>query len=406
MDERRISEVDLIVKSGSRVLFGVSDVLSANSFLKEFLVDTAARGAEVRWFAGGTMPPAPMLAPTFVHIPALKRTIALRHDLAALRQILTLMRAEKPSVVHLSTPKAALLGMIAAWICRVPTRIYLVRGLRLETAKGPSRLLLWCLEWLTSFLSTDIVCVSKSIATVYEAHHLAPQRKLAVFGEGSSCGVITARFIPTPERRAAGLSLRHELGIDDDRVVVGYVGRINTSKGVEDLLMAFADVRQTHKVALVVLGDLDPGEPLSTDAVSVLNGAEHVYWLPFAPDPAPIYHAFDIFVLATYREGFPNVVLEAGSAGLPVITTDATGAVDSVIPNVTGLRVPTGNVAALASAMARLADDPKMRQRLGTEAQKRCIEDFERDTVVLRYVDHLVGVTPDRLTAHSLKGSK
>ena len=384
-----------------RVLFGVSDVLSANTFLKEFVASTEARGAHVAWFAGGTLTPAPTLAPTFIPVSSLVRTISVKDDLRALRDLVAIMKRERPTAVHLSTPKAALLGMIAAAWCRIPKRVYMIRGLRLETAKGPGFALLWVLEWLTGFLATDVMCVSRSVAARTAALHLSPARKLTVLGAGSSCGVITARFAPTPERHAAGRAIRQQFGIEDDRVVIGYVGRINTSKGVEDLLMAFDRLRANRRVALIVVGDLEPGEPLTDAAVQVLNGRNNVHWQTFVTDTSSYYHAFDIFTLATYREGFPNVILEAGSASLPVVTTDATGAVDSVVPGVTGLMVPTGDVAALTKALTELVDDPTARVRMGAAGRSRCIEVFEREAVVVGHVDHLVG----RVEALSSKGS-
>jgi glycosyltransferase involved in cell wall biosynthesis len=405
VDARRVLGIGSRVIREARVLFGVSDVISANTFLKEFVADTQARGAHVRWFAGGVTAPAPTLVGTFVHVPSLVRNISIKDDLGALRTLVALMKREHPTAVHLSTPKAALLGMMAAAWCRVPRRVYMLRGLRLETSSGPSFVLLWLLEWLTGFLATEIVCVSHSVAKRTTALHLASSRKITVLGEGSSCGVITQRFAPSAERSEVGREIRHRFGIDDDRIVIGYVGRVNASKGVEDLLMAFAESRKEHQVDLLVVGDLEPGEPLTPQAVEVLNGGDHVHWQPFVTDTSPYYHAFDMFVLATYREGFPNVVLEAGSAGLAVITTDATGAVDSVVPNVTGLMVKTGNVAELTKAIAELAEDGAKRRRLGDAARQRCAEVFEREKVVLRHVDHLVGHIGGRAESLSSKGS-
>ena len=387
------------------MLFGVSDVLSANTFLKEFVADTQSRGAHVRWFAGGVSAPAPTLAGTFVHVPSLVRNISVKDDLVALRALAALMKHEHPTAVHLSTPKAALLGMMAAAWCRVPRRVYMIRGLRLETSSGPLFVLLWLLEWLTGILATEIVCVSHSVAKRTTELHLASSRKITVLGEGSSCGVITQRFAPTAERSEAGRAIRHGHGIADDRIVIGYVGRMNASKGVEDLLMAFAEARKEHRVDLLVVGDLEPGEPLTPQAIEVLDGGDHVHWQTFVTDTAPYYHAFDMFVLATYREGFPNVVLEAGSAGLAVITTNATGAVDSVVPNITGLMVKTGDVAELTKAIAELAEDGAKRRRMGDAARQRCAEMFEREKVVLRHVDHLVGNLGGRAESSSSKGS-
>lgn len=379
------------MKNRNRVVLGVSDVLTGNSFLKEFVPELTRRGFDASWFAGGDREPVAALKPTFVAMPSLKRTISVGDDVAALRAIAGLLRTSRPSMAHFSTPKASLLGMMAAAWRRVPRRVYLLRGLRLETATGPSWVLLWCLERLTTFFATDILCVSFSLRDEAERLHLLGRGKAKVLGEGSSCGVDTQRFAPTPERREAGLARRRAMGIDDDCVVFGCIGRLNKAKGVEETLAAFARLRDQHNVALICLGDLDPGEPISAQAEAVLRGAHGVHWLPHVADPVSVYDMLDTLILATYREGFPNVVLEASSAGLAVITTTATGATDAVVEGVTGLKVPVGDVDALVRAMTRLIERPDERRSMGLAGLARCRQYFERADVVQQHVDHLVG---------------
>ena len=376
---------------GERVVLGVSDVLTGNSFLKEFIPELTRRGFDALWFAGGEREPVSDLKPTFVRTASLKRTISITDDVAALRAIAALLRENKPAVAHFSTPKAALLGILAAAWRRVPRRVYLVRGLRLETATGPSWLLLWCLERLTTFFATDVLCVSFSLRDEAERLRLVGRGKAKVIGQGSSCGVDTQRFAPTAERRECALVERRRMGIGDDCLVFGYVGRLNKAKGVEEMLAAFAQLRDGHDVALICLGDLDPGEPISAQAEKMLRGGKGVHWLAYAVDPVPVYDMIDVLILATYREGFPNVVLEASSAGLAVITTTATGAIDSVVEGVTGLKVPVGDVDALASAMTRLIEHPDERRAMGLAGLARCRQYFERTDVVRLHVDHLVG---------------
>lgn len=376
---------------GDRVVLGVSDVLTGNSFLKEFVPELTRRGFDAVWFAGGERDPVADLKPTLVRMPSLKRTISVREDVAALRAISALLRVDRPAVAHFSTPKASLLGMMAAAWHRVPRRVYLLRGLRLETASGASWLLLWCLERLTTLFATDVLCVSFSLRDEAERLHLLGRGKATVLGEGSSCGVQTERFMPTLERREAGLAQRRSMGIADDCLVFGCIGRLNKAKGVEDTLAAFARLRDRHNIALICLGDLDPGEPVSAEAEALLRGGNGVYWLPHAADPVSVYDMLDTLILATYREGFPNVVLEASSAGLAVITTTATGAADAVQEGVTGLKVPAGDVGLLAGAMTRLIERPEERRAMGLAGQARCRQYFERADVVRQHVDHLVG---------------
>jgi glycosyltransferase involved in cell wall biosynthesis len=373
------------------VLFGVSDVISANYFLKEFIAGTRREGFDVSWFAGGTVTPHASVAEGFVHIPTLHRAISVGDDFRALRDLVRLIRRERPVAVHISTPKAALLGSLAAFVCRVPRRVYLVRGLRLETASGPSKALLWFLEWLTGFCATDILCVSQSVMARCIEMKLAPKRKMRVLGPGSSCGVETARFTRNPERLASGLERRRTLGIPDDHVVFGYVGRLNKAKGVEDLFRAFEQASATAAMSLMCVGELEPGEVIDEHTQATLRTGHNVHWVEYMKDPAPIYHAFDVLVLPTHREGFPNVVLEAGSAGLPVITTTATGAIDAVVDGVTGILVPPRDPVALADAIAQLEADPDRRRALGDAGQRRCEMEFERTTVISQHIDHLIG---------------
>jgi glycosyltransferase involved in cell wall biosynthesis len=377
--------------AGKRVVLGVSDVMTGNYFMRELIAELTLRGHDPLWFAGGGRTPDASIAPSLQRIESLKRTISVKDDLRALRVIIKLLRQLRPPVVHFSTPKAALLGMMAAKICRVPKRVYLVRGLRLETASGPGWLLLWMLERLTAFCATDVVCVSRSVAERSAQMKLAPRKRMIVLGQGSSCGVDTLRFASTAERAEQALATRRSMGIEDDRVVLGCVGRLNKAKGVEEVLTAFTKLRARHKVALICLGDLDPGEPISAEAEAVLRGGGDVYWLPHVEDAAASYHLFDILVLATYREGFPNVVLEASSAGLPVVTTTATGAVDSVVDGSTGLLVPPADVDALVTAVARLIEHPEERERMGKAGFARCQRYFERADVIRLHADHLVG---------------
>ena len=253
------------------MLFGVSDVISANYFLQEFIAGTRRQGFDVSWFAGGSVAPAAAISEGFVHIPTLHRTISVADDFKALRDLVRLIRRDRPVAVHISTPKAALLGSLASVLCRVPRRVYLVRGLRLETASGPAKMLLWFLEWLTGFCATDIVCVSSSVMERCVEMRLAPRRKMQVLGPGSSCGVETVRFTPNPERSAAGRERRHQLGIPDDHVVFGFVGRLNKAKGVEDLFNAFEQVAATTPTSLMCVGDLEPGEVINEQAEATLR---------------------------------------------------------------------------------------------------------------------------------------
>lgn len=326
------------------------------------------------------------------HPLAMSRSMSPLRDLAALRSWLRLLRALRPDVTNVSTPKAALLGSVAAWLARVPRRVYVVRGLRLEGASGPGRWLLWLAERLAIALSTDVVVVSRSLGTALRGHRLLGRRRALLIGDGSSNGV-AAQDIAARVAVARAAGLRESLGLPVDRLVVGYVGRLVADKGIDSLLAgaATADAKPT----LLLVGSLDdPGIASALEA-----GGLAVVHVPWTDDVWPYYAAMDVLCLPTLREGFPNVVLEAAAAGVPAIATDATGAVDAVVDGVTGLTVGVGDATALAAAIDRLAAAPDERARLGEAARERAVRDFRPERIWAGVAATMRGVAhPDART--------
>ncbi len=274
-------------------------------------------------------------------------------DLHALGLLIRTFRAERPDVSLVSTPKAGLLAGLVAFVTRVPLRIYLLRGLRLETARPAQRRVLWLMEWISLHVAHDVIAVSPSLLRRARELRLIGRGRGVVLGRGASNGVDLERFATTAARQAAGLALRRRLGIPDDAFVFGFVGRMSLDKGLAELADAFARVTAACSTAwLMIVGEED-GAAVSTRLLS-LDRVRSTGWLT---EPDTAYHAMDALVLPTHREGFPNACLEAAAAGKPVITTTATGAVDSVVDGVSGILVPPRNADALCAALCRLATD-------------------------------------------------
>jgi glycosyltransferase involved in cell wall biosynthesis len=326
------------------------------------------------------------------HALPMSRSMSPLRDLAALRSWLRLLRTVRPDVTNVSTPKAALLGSAAAWLARVPRRVYVVRGLRLEGASGPGRWLLWLAERLTIALATDVVVVSRSLGSALRAHGLLGRRPALLIGDGSSNGV-PAEEVAAHAAEARATGLRASLGLPADRLVVGYVGRLVADKGIDTLLAAAAASRA--QPALLLVGSLDDsGIAASLKAAGL--PVVHVRW---TDDVWPYYAAMDVLCLPTLREGFPNVVLEAAAAGVPAIVTDATGAVDAVVDGVTGIVARVGDVPALAAAIDRLAAAPEERARLGEAARERAVRDFRPERIWAGIAATMRGVAhPDART--------
>jgi glycosyltransferase involved in cell wall biosynthesis len=302
----------------------------------------------------------------------IRRRIAPLHDLLSLARLCAALSRLRPQLTEFSTPKAGLLGNVAAWWCGVPARIYMLRGLRLETLRGIKLKIMLAAERIASACAHHVVCNSESLRAKALDLRLAPAAKLKLIGDGSSHGVDVERFSPGPDR------MRVQLGILGSVPVIGFVGRLTRDKGVPELIDAFERVRdRVPSARLLLVGWFDESEDgLSAELRARIDGHPRILRTGFVPDTAPYYKAMDMMVLPTWREGFPNVVLEAAATGIPVITTLSTGSRDAVVPEVTGLLVPPGYPEAIAEAILRLIRNPDLRHRMGRAARARVIDRY------------------------------
>jgi len=306
------------------------------------------------------------------------REVSPKADLVALVQWLRVCVAERPSLVISATPKASLLSLLAGKATRVHRRLYIMVGLRLEGEQGARRQLLWIMERLTSWASTEIVANSPSLAARYAEQRLAPQHKLRQTRPGSSHGVDSDHFSP----RLPDLKLADALGIDRSIPVVGLVGRLTHDKGVDALINTMGLLRADGiSCQLLVVGAQDESDSVVyLDTLTSMG--DRVVVVGAVDDVRPYFALMDVHVLPSLREGFPNVVLEASAMGLPTVTTDATGAIDSVRDGETGLIVKTQDPRGLADAMKTLLRDPNRASQYGVEARKWVIDDFRPEAVV------------------------
>lgn len=316
------------------------------------------------------------------------RGIAPFRDLLSFARLCRALCKLRPDMVEFSTPKAGLLGTLAAAACRIPIRIYMLRGLKLEGCKGMKRWILLTCERVAAAFAHVVLCNGESLRSQALRLRIAPLKKLCVLGDGSTNGVHVERFSP------GASDVRNRLGIPAQALLIGFVGRLTRDKGVPELVAAFDSIVEKQPDAhLLLVGWYDDAE----DALDVqvrLRVANHlrIHLTGFVPDTAPYYRAMDIMVLPTWREGFPNAVLEAAATALPVITTECTGSRDSVIPEVTGLLIPPGYPEAICEAVLKLARDPERRRKMGQAARAWVLKHFAHDRVLGLVTSYYVGL--------------
>jgi len=311
---------------------------------------------------------------TPVAIP-MEREISPLKDLVSLWKFYRAIKRVKPDLVDVSTPKAGLLGSIAAMLAGVPCRVYTLRGLRMETATGLKRGMLWLAEWISCACAHRVVPVSESLRRRAVELKLVTAAKTGVLERGS--GVDLSRFTPRRRGSAETHGLRQELRLTGKETVIGFVGRFVKDKGIRELVEAFRELGTTRpNLRLLLVGDFESGDPVEPEVRKYIESAPTILRPGFVADTAPYYALMDVFVLPTYREGFPEVPLEAQASRVPVVTTTATGAVDSVVDGETGFLVPVGDSSALAGAIAKLLEDPQLRLRMGIAGRARMERDF------------------------------
>lgn len=312
----------------------------------------------------------------------IEREISPVADARTLVKLCGILRRLRPDIVNAGTPKAGLLGMIAAKLTGVPVRLYTLRGLRLETTSGFKERLLATTERIASSCARQVICVGESLRQEYVRRKLAPARKTTVLRCGSSNGVNAARFQFSPDQFLRIGQLRESLSIPPLAPVIGFVGRLTRDKGIVDLHEAFLRLLDEFPdLRLVLIGWPEEGDPVPAEIWQSIEQHPQIIRTGAIKDPALYYGLFDVFVFPSYREGFPNVPMEAAAAGVPVVGYQATGTLDAVRDGVTGTLVPLQDSAALAEATASYLRNPLLRRRHGEAGRNRVLRDFRREDI-------------------------
>lgn len=310
----------------------------------------------------------------------MERQISLKKDLKSLMALIKVFQKERPNMVHSMTPKAGLLCMIASWWTRVPVRIHTFTGLVFPTAKGLKRIVLMATDWLTCACATHIISEGEGVKMDLLNHGIT-KKTLKVLGYGNVRGVDMNYYSLRDEVRwkMEELNLR-----DESKFTFLFVGRIVGDKGINELCKAFDRLSSMANVRLLLVGPYEDSlDPISQKSKEIIkqNPAIESVGGKFGDDLLPYYAASDCFVFPSYREGFPNTVLEAGAMGLPSIVTDINGSREIIIEGENGVVIPSHDANALFDAMLKMMRDKDAREKMAGNARKMIASRYEQGFV-------------------------
>ena len=308
------------------------------------------------------------------------REITPWQDLKALWKLYRYFKKEQPLIVHTHTPKAGTIGMIASKLAGVPNRLHTVAGLPLLETKGNKRKLLNLVEKITYACASKIFPNSNGLKNIITKEGFCKPDKIKIIANGSTNGINTQIFNPEMVSNEEQIHLKKTLGITSTDFVFIFVGRLTGDKGINELLLVFRKIAMEFKnTKLLLVGFFETNlDPLQKDTLSEIENNPQVIHVPFQNDVRPYYTVSNILVFPSYREGFPNAILEAGAMGLPTITTNINGCNEIIEDQKNGILIPPKDTDALFTAMKKVMLDPSFRSHLKQNARPMILSRFEQ----------------------------
>lgn len=303
------------------------------------------------------------------------RHISILGDIKSLLQMIKVFRKERPQMVHSLTPKAGLICMMAAWLTRVPVRVHMFTGLVWPTSKGLKRKILMATDWLTCACATHVLPEGQGVLNDLKNGHIT-KKPMKVLGYGNVMGIDLERFDP---------SRFTDVQKDENTFTFVFVGRITGDKGINELVEAFVKLNEKHPdTRLVLVGRYESElDPLKSETLQKIESCQAIDACgpKFGDDLLLEYLKSDCFIMPSYREGFPNTVIEAGAMGLPSIVTDINGSREIIVDGENGLIVPPQKVQPLYDAMERMMNDKELREKMHQNARPMIASRFEKNFV-------------------------
>lgn len=368
-----------------KVLHIIAVSFSINYFFgKQFLYTKAKKGTEYHL---GCSPSEEFfqLASELDYIPfsvLITRKISPLKDLKSILKVYIYIKKHKITKVVGHTPKGGMVAMIASFFAGISDRIYFRHGLVYETSFGLKRAVLKNIDRLSGFLATKVVCVSKSIKEISEKDKLNNPEKNIVLGMGTCNGIDTeSKYNPDSYDKKKTDDLRLDLYIAKEDFVVGFVGRLVKDKGINELIEAWEIVKEKHKnVKLLLVGPIEERDSISDYSNNKIFEDSSIIFTDFVLDAAPYYSLMDVFILPSYREGFPTVSLEASSMGKPVLITKATGCTEAIKENITGIFI-TYEPKDIASKIIYYLENKEIAELHGKNGRMFVEQNFEQTKI-------------------------
>jgi len=307
----------------------------------------------------------------------MERHISPFKDIRSLWNLVYVLYKEKPQMIHSITPKAGLLCMLAAWICRIPIRVHTFTGLVFPTAKGLTQRILITTDRITCACATHVVPEGEGVKHDLEKYRIT-HKPLHVLGHGNVRGIDLDHYDRTPDVMAKASSIRKP-----NVFTFIFVGRLVGDKGINELVEAFTRLNEKYPdTRLILVGGQEPHlDPLKPATIKEIECNKAIEDVGRQQDVRPWFAAAECLVFPSYREGFPNVVIEAGAMGLPSIVTNINGSREIIIEGRNGIIIPSHNVDSLFEAMESLLTEKEKRIRMAQEARSLIASRYEQSYV-------------------------
>jgi glycosyltransferase involved in cell wall biosynthesis len=311
------------------------------------------------------------------------RKITPLKDIVAVFKLYFFLKNERPFIVHTHTPKAGIIGMLAAYMAGVPHRLHTIAGMPLLETSGLKRKVLTLVEKFTYACATKLYPNSFGLESIILENKFCNSNKLKVLANGSSNGIETSYFSPEVVTTVEVQNLKNQLNITKDDFVFVFVGRLVKDKGINELVIAFQQLQKIYaNIKLLLVGDYETDlDPLLPETLSIISNNYAIISVGFKTDVRPYFAIADVLVFPSYREGFPNVVLQAGSMGLPSIVSDINGCNEIIKEGENGVIIPVKNIKAIFDAMLSLYSNDDLMKKCKSNARPMIISRYQRDKV-------------------------